>query len=36
MTSAESSLFELTRSSAAPEFRAISKLVKYHGYNYCI
>jgi len=28
MTSAESILFELTRSSAAPEFRAISKLVK--------
>jgi nicotinamidase-related amidase len=28
MTSVESILFELTRSSAAPEFRAISKLVK--------
>ncbi|MGC9354531.1 MAG: hydrolase [Mariniphaga sp.] len=28
MTSAESILFELTRSSAAPEFKAISKLVK--------
>lgn len=28
MTSYESILFELTRSSAAPEFRAISKLVK--------
>lgn len=28
MTSAESILFELTRSSAAPQFRAISKLVK--------
>jgi len=28
MTSYESVLFELTRSSAAPEFRAISKLVK--------
>jgi len=28
MTSYESLLFELTRSSAAPEFRAISKLVK--------
>ena len=28
MTSTESVLFELTRSSAAPEFRAISKLVK--------
>ena len=28
MTSAESILFELTRSSAAPEFREISKLVK--------
>ncbi len=28
MTSCESVLFELTRSSAAPEFKAISKLVK--------
>jgi hypothetical protein len=28
MTSYESVLFELTRSSAASEFRAISKLVK--------
>lgn len=28
MTSVESVLFELTRSSAAPEFRAISKLIK--------
>ena len=28
MTSAESILFELTRTSGAPEFRAISKLVK--------
>jgi len=28
MTSAESLLFELTRSSGAPEFKAISKLVK--------
>ena len=28
MTSYESALFELTRSSSAPEFRAISKLVK--------
>jgi nicotinamidase-related amidase len=28
MTTAESVLFELTRSSAAPEFKAISKLVK--------
>ncbi len=28
MTSVESILFELTRSSAAPEFKAISKLVK--------
>jgi nicotinamidase-related amidase len=28
LTSTESLLFELTRSSAAPEFRAISKLVK--------
>jgi nicotinamidase-related amidase len=28
MTSVESVLFELTRSSAAPEFKAISKLVK--------
>jgi hypothetical protein len=28
MTSCESILFELTRSSSAPEFKAISKLVK--------
>lgn len=28
MTSAESVLFELTRTSAAPEFKAISNLVK--------
>jgi len=28
MTSYESILFEITRSSAAPEFKAISKLVK--------